>query len=117
MTKPESEPPTLRVHECVADFWVELAPEVRLALGSFLGALQKNPYDPDLLSKSELSNDRYACRFHEDYVIYWKLKHKATSGLVTLNSQAVARIDLLEVRIVPSHMEESFRYDIDRLSG
>lgn len=117
MGKGESKLPTLSVHESVADCWSELPVDVRSELGDFLRALQRNPYDPDLLARSELSNDRYGCRFYEEYVIFWKLKLKSSSSLVTLNSQAVAGINILEIKTIPVEVDRAIQYDQGRISG
>ena len=69
-----SQLPTLRFYREFPEEWETFPPQLRSELGKFLEALQRNPYDPELLKECETHGHYFACRITEGYAVYWKLE-------------------------------------------
>ena len=68
-----------------------LPANARQALFDFLQELQQNPHSPAILEQSEKHGDTFAIQFHDEYVIYWKLKCRGRYD------EHVERIDVLKL--------------------
>jgi hypothetical protein len=70
----------------------EVQDEVLDAFCDFIELIQKNPYSPDLLRRSQRHRSKYAAEFYSGLIIYWKLQEE-TPGKVT-------SVDILQVTMV-----------------
>jgi len=89
--------PPLKFYDKFWDEYEALEAEVRDALTTFLGLLQKNPNSAELLSRCEREGkETWACQFHRDYVVFWEFE-RGYQGNITDIQGGILKIDVLAV--------------------
>lgn len=59
--------------------WLKLPEHARDALAGFLKRLQEDPFNPDILVRSEKRGGFFAAEFAPSYVVYWSLRSSSDS--------------------------------------
>ncbi len=77
--------------------WTELPPDAQDALGRFLEALQRDPYNPGFRRKIQSIGSYLAYPFHDNYVVYWTLKGRKEDDLIRLTPELPDSIDVLAI--------------------
>ncbi len=90
-------PPPLKFYDEFWDDYEALQSEVREALTTFLGQLQKNPNSAELLAKCERDGrNRWCHQFHRDSVVFWKFE-SGYAGNFTDIQGGILKIDILAI--------------------
>ena len=77
MAKSESQIALLTFYPEFPDDWKSLSNDEQVALASFLERLQRDPYDPEIVLKSESHGEYFAYHVTDKIAVIWKLRYGA----------------------------------------